>query len=74
MNERYGVPECALKTLFQVGPGYSFLVAALCLCQKSGFAEHSREEGVSASTGSEETAGSLPLRAVCGGAPASGPL
>lgn len=42
-------------------------MTAICLVSKLGFAEHSREEGVSVSDGGEETAGSFPLRAVCGG-------
>lgn len=38
------------------------------MCQKLSFAEHSREEGVSVLAGREGAPGSLPLRAVCGGA------
>lgn len=42
-------------------------MTAICPLSKSSFAEHSREEGVRVSDGGEETLGSFPLRAMCGG-------
>lgn len=43
------------------------LMTAICLESELSFAEHSTEEGVSVAAGGEETVGSFPPHAVCGG-------
>ena len=67
---RFGVEIAKVlsKMIVPVGPmQQNSWWQQFALCQESSFAEHSREEGVRVSDGGEETVGSLPLQAVCGG-------